>query len=118
MGFPVMRNNFVLVRVLQKQAQKIGNIEIAGALDREIEQVEILSVGLGVISAAGGRADTYDLNPGDLALAQMKTFRKGPGGVDQFQEKQVKLVFEGEALAIIEQYQIIAVIPQENTRIN
>lgn len=112
MGFPQMRGNSVLVRIMQRKTQKIGEIEIAGHLDREIEEVEILGSGPGVVSAAGAVPETRDLHAGDHAIAHMRSIRKAaPHAPETIQEKRIPFVYASETLSIIDQSQIIAILP-------
>jgi co-chaperonin GroES (HSP10) len=108
-----MRGNGVLIRALQRKAQKIGSIELAGHLDREIDHAVVMGVGPGLISAAGGRPDTHDLKEGDYVLVHIRMIRKvSASAPEQVTEKYVPLVVEGEPLPlkIVDQSQIIAIL--------
>ena len=110
MFFPRMRNDQVLVRVRPKETKKVGVIELSGQIDRETEQVDILDVGPGIVSAAGGRPSTHDLKVGQIGLAHMKMIRPSPGGLDHTTNKWVPIIYNNEALCIIHESQLIAII--------
>lgn len=106
-----VRNNNVLLQVIQRKPQQVKGIELAGHLDREIDHALVLAVGPGLISAAGGRADTFDLKEGDYVMAHMRMIRKpSPQAPEQTVEKFVPIVVDNETLKIVDQSQIIAVV--------
>jgi co-chaperonin GroES (HSP10) len=105
-----MRGNNVLLQIIQRKPQRVKGIELAGHLDREIDHALVRGVGPGLIGAAGGRADTFDIREGDYVMAHMRQIRKGPQGQEQVGEKRVAIVVDDETLSIVDQSQIIAIV--------
>lgn len=110
---PIMRGSNVLVRTLQKKTQRVGNIELAGALDREIDQVLILAVGPGDVTASV-RSTTFDLQPGQICAAQVRSIRKpnAANAPEQVVERAVKFVHNEETLSILSEDQIGIILRQ------
>ena len=114
---PKMRHSNVLVRLLQKKTQKIGSIEIAGQMDRELDQCLVLAVGPGDTTAKTV-SSTADLKPGQIVVAQVRSIRKpAASALEQITERRVAFVYKGETLSILEDAQI-GMILQEPTEAN
>ena len=65
------RGNWVVLRLIERAAAKHGSIVIPLTQDQYTE-AEVIAVGPGTVSAAGGRPDTHDLKPGQLVFVQHK----------------------------------------------
>lgn len=113
-----VRGENVLLRILQKQDQKAGNIVIPGHLESEIEHAIVVGYGPGIVSAAGGIAGTHDLHDGDYVLAHTKVVRKTPDGRMQYSEKRVPITIDGQTLYLVDQSQIIAILTKPELRID
>jgi len=112
MHFPQMRNNYVLVRVLQKKAQKVGLIEVTNNMSKAIDEVEILGVGPGTTSINNTTLSTSDLRCGQICEAKMRSYRELGGGGEQVREDSIAFVWGNEALSIIHESQIIAIVKE------
>lgn len=98
------RNSLVVLRVLDKKEQQVGNIVVPDGEELYTEG-EVLAVGPGTISAEGGRTETFDLKPGQRVMVKYKA-KQGPMNV----LCGVKYVHDGEILYIFEQGSIVGVI--------
>lgn len=106
-----MRNNGVLLKYVQRENQKIGAIQLAGHIDREIEHAIVVGVGPGVISAAGGQAGTHDLKERDYVLVHARQIRKPSAQAQEVvTEKRVPIMLDGETYSLVDESQIIMVI--------
>lgn len=65
------RNDWVVLRLIEKATQKHGSLVIPETKSQYCE-AEVVAVGPGNVAAAGGRADTYDLKAGQLVFVQHK----------------------------------------------
>jgi len=109
----IPRNTFILVRLLEKQEEKIGNITVPGYNDLFCEG-EILAVGPGTVSAAGGVSETFDLKVGQRVYVQHMRQAFGPTG-RQNQLDGYRIVLDGEAVYLFEQINILAVLAEIST---
>jgi co-chaperonin GroES (HSP10) len=101
---PKLRGNQVLVRLIQKEQQKIGNIEIAGHMDREMQQALVLAVGPGVPVVAGYAPAIQDLEPGQMVIIRVRSIRKPAATApEQITEYRVAFVYKNETLSVFDE---------------
>lgn len=65
------RNNYVVLRLIDKVSQKQGSIIIPATRECFCE-AEVIAVGPGNVAAEGGRPDTADLQPGQVVFVNHK----------------------------------------------
>lgn len=112
---PKMRGNQVLVRLIQKETQKIGDIEIAGHLDREMQQALVLAVGPGIPIVAGHAPMIHDLKPGQHVVIRTRSIRKpAQTAPEQVTEYRIAFVHQGETLSIFDEA-LVGMILREPT---
>jgi co-chaperonin GroES (HSP10) len=110
--FPTMRGSNVMVRLIQRESQKIGTIEIAGHLDREMQQADVLAVGPGDTTART-LSTTHDLKPGQRVVVHIRSIRKPAATApEQITERSVRFVHEGETYYIVCEDQIGMILRQ------
>jgi co-chaperonin GroES (HSP10) len=103
-----MRNNGVLLSYIQREAQKIGAIQLAGNLDREIEHAIVVGVGPGTMMAGGAVSGTHDLKEGDYVLVKARQIRKpSVSAPEQITEMRVPVVLDGKTYSLVDESQII-----------
>lgn len=73
------RNTLVVVRLLEVNEKAFGNIVLPTQKDQCCE-AEIVAVGPGTVSAAGGRSETFDLRVGQRVFVKHKIKARGPMG--------------------------------------
>lgn len=108
------RNTLVIVAELKKAEEKIGEIVVPTATEREYKRCEVISVGPGMITSKDELSPCQDLQPGQIVLVKLhrtaridhQTCSLEPIGVG-FQTE------DGRALTLVEQSQIVAIF--ENT---
>lgn len=110
------RNSFVVVKLRLKPEERRGDIIIPTGQD-EYAECEVVAVGPGSISAAGGRSETHDLQPGQRVLARHKRKQTRINGAGlpehRFAENGLKLKpSEGEDLYLFEETDILAIVAQ------
>lgn len=110
------RNSFVVVRLVLKPEERRGQIVVPTGQD-EYAEGEIVAVGPGSVSAAGGVSETHDLKAGQRVLVKHKRRQSRPDAVGgmahRFVDEGLKLKPEqGDDLYLFEEQNIIAVVAQ------
>lgn len=73
------RNTLVVLKVIEKAERKVGQITVPTHNDLYTE-AEVVAVGPGSISAAGGQPETFDLKKGQRVWVKYKRHERGPMG--------------------------------------
>lgn len=111
------RNSFVLVKIVMKPEERRGQLIVPTGQD-EYAEGEIVAVGPGMISAAGGVSETFDLKVGQRVLVKhkVKYSHPDPNSVTGFSHRykddglKLKPTTAGDDLYLFEQTGIIAII--------
>lgn len=98
------RNSLVVLRLLTKSNRKFGGITVPTNNDLFTE-AEVVAVGPGNVSAAGGVSETFDLKPGQLVYVRHRT-ETPRGKMDAFTpytegDKQYGLFVEASIVGIL-----------------
>jgi co-chaperonin GroES (HSP10) len=109
------RNTLVLVRLVKKEEEKIGQIVVKTDKDQFCE-AEVIAVGPDTISADGGESGTRDLKAGQRVLVQYQTIMVSPDGIQRKTKPQglkLKETIAGERdLYLFEQHNIMAILAE------
>ena len=107
------RNSLVLIRLFKKAEDQRGKIIVPTGQDEYCEG-EVLAVGPGVVAAAGGRSETFDLEPGQRVLVQYRTRVQNNHGMTMgFRNSGLSLRTrsnDGSELMLFEQANVLATI--------
>jgi co-chaperonin GroES (HSP10) len=100
------RNTLVVLRLITKSTRRVGQITVPTGNDLYTE-AEVMAVGPGNVSAAGGRSETFDLAVGQLVFLKHKS-DSPRGKIDQF----VPYVHDGKTFAMVEQTQVLGILAE------
>lgn len=75
----VPRNTLVVLRLIETTEKTVGAVVVPTAKDQYCE-AEVMAVGPGTLSAAGGRSEIFDLKIGQRVFVKHKTKSRGPMG--------------------------------------
>lgn len=103
------RNTLVVVELIDRPEQKIGDLVIPTNGDLFTE-ASVAAVGPGTVSAEGGRSETFDLKVGQRVLVKHKDARSGPGGHRTLSDAGQRYVADGKTYMIFEQSSIIGIL--------
>ena len=73
------RNSLVVVKLIEQAEKKVGAITVPTNADLYCE-AEVIAVGPGNVSAAGGRSECFDLKPGQRVWVKYKEQKPMGGG--------------------------------------
>lgn len=109
------RNTLVLVRLIKKSEEKVGQIVVKTEND-QFSEAEVMGIGPDCIAAAGGQSSTHDLKVGQRVLVQSQTIQPGPGGLPRKRSQGLELK-ESETggqkdLFLFEQTNVMAILAQ------
>lgn len=112
------RNNLVMIQPVKQKFndERIGGIHLPGSrTGHKFEVMRVLKVGPGVVEMSGQRADTDDIEEGDVVLVRTgQAQRTGPGTLSAI-NNLLTFTVDGETFQFVPQDQIIARVQKRKT---
>ena len=102
------RNSLVVVKLIQKEEQKVGKLVLPDSFEKMYTEAEVIAVGPGNVSAQGGRRETFDLKPGQRVFIQYRR----QSGQHQFQDTGVKYVSGGQVYHLYMETAIVGILAE------
>lgn len=99
------RNTLVVVKLMDKKEEQIGNIVVP---DHEnlYTEAEVIAIGPGTVSAEGGVSETFDLVKGQRVLVKYKQLHPQLGTT----LAGIKYTDSGQLFYIFEQTSIVGIV--------
>lgn len=106
------RNTLVVVKLIDKAERQVGKISVPTNRDCYTE-AEVVAVGPGTVSAAGGQSETFDLMIGQRVFVKHKSkHTRGPGDLGTLTDEGLPYQDGDESLRLFEQSSIVGIIAQ------
>lgn len=110
------RNSLVVVKLIEQASRKVGAITVPTNNECYTE-AEVIAVGPGSVSAEGGRAETFDLKPGQRVWVKHKKKLMNGAGLSKFEDEGLPYR-DGETLYhCFEQNSIIGILAEPVDRV-
>jgi co-chaperonin GroES (HSP10) len=105
------RNTVVVLSIIEKSERKQGKIVVPtnGELYAE---AEVVAVGPGGGTVAGGNTETFDLKVGQLVFLQAKRQGRGPAGHPITEYAGVRYVVDDKTYFLYEQTAILGIVAE------
>jgi co-chaperonin GroES (HSP10) len=106
------RNTLVVLKVIEKSERKVSKIIVPTYNDCYAE-AEVVAVGPGSISAAGGQSETFDLKVGQRVLVKhKKKMQRGPGDLGQLFDEGIPYRDGDIDFLMVEQSSVVGILAE------
>lgn len=106
------RNTLVVVKLIDKAERQVGKISVPTNKDCYTE-AEVVAVGPGTVSAAGGQSETFDLKVGQRVWVKHKSKHiRGAGDIGILTDEGLPYQDGDETFRLFEQSSVVGIIAQ------
>lgn len=105
------RNSIVIVKLIEQAERQHGSIVVPANKECYCE-AEVMAIGPGNVSAAGGRSETFDLAVGQRVWVKHKEKRPGQGGIPMLNDCGIPYQDGGITYHGFEQGSILGIIAE------
>jgi len=106
------RNTLVVLKLIEKAERKIGKISVPTNNDCYTE-AEVIAVGPGTISAAGGQSETHDLKKGQRVwVKHKKKVSRGQGAIGELFDEGLPYQDGDIGYLCVEQSSIVGILAE------